>query len=45
MDRHALNSKSAILVVEDEALIRIWAAGLLEENGFSVLEAMTRTLR
>jgi two-component system, response regulator PdtaR len=39
MDRHALNSKSAILVVEDEALIRIWAAGLLEENGFSVLEA------
>jgi two-component system, response regulator PdtaR len=39
MDRHLLNSKAAILVVEDEALIRIWAADLLEENGFSVLEA------
>jgi CheY-like chemotaxis protein len=39
MDRHPLNSKAAILVVEDEALIRIWAAELLEENGFSVLEA------
>jgi CheY-like chemotaxis protein len=35
----ALNSKDAILVVEDEALIRLWAADLLEENGFSVLEA------
>ena len=39
MDRHALNSKSAILVVEDEALIRLWVADILEENGFSVLEA------
>ena len=36
---HALNSKAAILVVEDETLIRLWAADLLEENGFSVLEA------
>jgi CheY-like chemotaxis protein len=34
----AVNSK-AILVVEDEALIRLWATDLLEENGFSVLEA------
>jgi CheY-like chemotaxis protein len=32
-------SKAAILVVEDETLIRLWAADLLEENGFSVLEA------
>jgi two-component system, response regulator PdtaR len=39
MDRRPLNSKAAILVVEDEALIRLWAADLLEENGFSVLEA------
>jgi two-component system, response regulator PdtaR len=39
MDRDALNSKDAILVVEDEALIRLWAADLLEENGFCVLEA------
>jgi two-component system, response regulator PdtaR len=39
MERHALESKAAILVVEDETLIRIWAADLLEENGFSVLEA------
>jgi CheY-like chemotaxis protein len=38
METDAPNSK-AILVVEDEALIRIWAADLLEENGFSVLEA------
>jgi two-component system, response regulator PdtaR len=39
MDRDAVNSKPAILVVEDETLVRLWAAGLLEENGFSVLEA------
>jgi CheY-like chemotaxis protein len=39
MDGDGLKSKAAILVVEDEALIRIWAADLLEENGFSVLEA------
>jgi CheY-like chemotaxis protein len=39
MERHALNCKAAILVVEDETLIRLWAADLLEENGFSVLEA------
>jgi two-component system, response regulator PdtaR len=32
-------SCKTILVVEDEALIRIWATDLLEENGFSVLEA------
>jgi hypothetical protein len=25
--------------VEDETLVRLWAADLLEENGFSVLEA------
>jgi CheY-like chemotaxis protein len=39
MDRDAVNSNPAILVVKDETLIRLWAAGLLEENGFSVLEA------
>ena len=39
MERDGFNSKAAILVVEDETLIRIWAADLLEENGFSVLEA------
>ena len=39
MDRDAPNSKAPILVVEDEALIRIWAADLLEEDGFSVIEA------
>jgi CheY-like chemotaxis protein len=39
MDRRPLNSKAAILVVEDEALTRLWAADLIEENGFSVLEA------
>jgi two-component system, response regulator PdtaR len=39
MDRHALNSKAAVLVVEDETLIRLWAADLLQEDGFLVLEA------
>jgi two-component system, response regulator PdtaR len=39
MDRHGLNGKASILVVEDEALIRLWAAEVLEEDGFSVLEA------
>jgi CheY-like chemotaxis protein len=38
MDTDAPSCKT-ILVVEDEALIRIWATDLLEENGFSVLEA------
>jgi CheY-like chemotaxis protein len=38
MDTDAPRCKT-ILVVEDEALIRIWATDLLEENGFSVLEA------
>jgi len=28
-----------VLVAEDEELIRLWAAGVLQENGFSVLEA------
>jgi CheY-like chemotaxis protein len=39
MDRNALDTKAGILVVEDEALIRLWVADLLEEHGFSVLEA------
>jgi DNA-binding response OmpR family regulator len=39
MDRNALDTKAGILVVEDEALIRLWVADILEENGFSVLEA------
>jgi two-component system, response regulator PdtaR len=40
MDREELKSGSAILVVEDEAFVRVWAAVLLEENGFSVIEAV-----
>jgi two-component system, response regulator PdtaR len=39
MDRLQVNSKAAILVVEDETLTRLWVADLLEENGFTVLEA------
>jgi CheY-like chemotaxis protein len=39
MERHSLNGKAAILVVEDETLIRLWVADLFEENGFTVLEA------
>ena len=39
METHGFNSETSILVVEDETLIRLWAADLLEENGFSVLEA------
>jgi DNA-binding response OmpR family regulator len=31
--------RSAILVVEDEELLRLYAAGLLEQAGFEVLEA------
>ena len=32
-------SKPTILVVEDEALLRMYAADMLEENGFGVVEA------
>jgi two-component system, response regulator PdtaR len=39
MEKDEGNDKAAVLVVEDETLIRLWAADLLEENGFSVLEA------
>jgi two-component system, response regulator PdtaR len=31
--------KPVILLVEDEALLRMYAADLLEENGFGVVEA------
>ena len=34
-----MGTKPTILVVEDEALLRMYAADLLEENGFSVVEA------
>jgi CheY-like chemotaxis protein len=33
------HSKPAILVVDDEALLRFHAADLLEENGYAVVEA------
>jgi CheY-like chemotaxis protein len=33
------HTQPVILVAEDEELIRLWAADVLEENGFSVLEA------
>jgi two-component system, response regulator PdtaR len=39
MDQDGGNRKSAILVVEDEPLIRLWVADVLEENGFSVMAA------
>jgi two-component system, response regulator PdtaR len=32
-------AKPTILVVEDDALLRVHAAGVLEENGFGVVEA------
>jgi two-component system, response regulator PdtaR len=32
-------AKSGILVVEDEALLRMHAVGLLEDHGFGVVEA------
>jgi CheY-like chemotaxis protein len=38
------NSKPAILVVEDEALLRFHAADLLAENGY-VVEAPNAELR
>jgi two-component system, response regulator PdtaR len=31
--------KPVILVVEDDALVRLYAVGLFEENGFDVVEA------
>jgi len=34
-----MEAKPTILVVEDDALLRWHAAGLLEENGFGVVEA------
>jgi two-component system, response regulator PdtaR len=34
-----MGTKPTILVVEDEALLRMYAADFLEENGFSVVEA------
>ncbi|MBV9286555.1 MAG: response regulator [Hyphomicrobiales bacterium] len=34
------DGRSVILVVEDEELLRLYAAGLLEEAGFEVLEAV-----
>jgi two-component system, response regulator PdtaR len=39
LNSDGLKSKAAILVVEDETLVRLWVADLLEENGFSVIEA------
>jgi two-component system, response regulator PdtaR len=39
MEKDVVNNKADVLVVEDETLIRLWAADLLQENGYSVLEA------
>ena len=33
------NNPPVILVVEDQDLLRLHAAGILEDNGFSVVEA------
>jgi two-component system, response regulator PdtaR len=33
------HTQPVVLVAEDEELIRLWAADVLEENGFRVLEA------
>lgn len=30
-----------ILIVEDEALVRLWAVGMLEDAGFSLIEAVS----
>ena len=37
------NEQPVALVVEDETLLRLHAAGLLEEHGFAVLEAANAT--
>jgi CheY-like chemotaxis protein len=39
MTRPDPQSKPVILVTEDETLLRLWAAEVLEESGFSVIEA------
>jgi len=36
-----MKKKSVILVVEDEAIIRMGAVGMLEEAGFATIEAAT----
>jgi len=36
---NSANARPVVLVVEDEALLRIYAADLLEEAGFEVVEA------
>jgi CheY-like chemotaxis protein len=41
MDR----AKPLILVVEDDALLRLYVVGLFEEHGFGVLEPRTPTSR
>ena len=33
------HTQPVVLVAEDEELIRLWAADVLQENGFSVVEA------
>jgi CheY-like chemotaxis protein len=39
MSRSEAHPKPAILIVDDEELLRLNAADLLEENGYSVVEA------
>jgi CheY-like chemotaxis protein len=36
-----IHNPATILVVEDEAILRLWLAQALEQNGFHVLEAGT----
>lgn len=37
-------NKSVVLVVEDEPLVRLFAADMMEEAGFEVLEASNATI-
>jgi two-component system, response regulator PdtaR len=37
-----VHNPATILVVEDEAILRLWLAQALEQNGFHVLEAGSR---
>lgn len=41
MGRHPSPPSPVVLVVEDEALLRMLAADILEDEGFTVLEAAT----
>ena len=39
METKSLNTRTTVLIVEDEPFVRLFGAGLLEQAGFDVLQA------